>query len=65
MGSKTILCWKVSSSTMAGAEVVANQEEEVVFWEIVLFQNILYFIFSFSVTLYLCMTDLKEWKNNT
>lgn len=49
MGSKIIQCWKVGSSTMTGAEVETNQEEEVFFWEIVLFQNTLYFI-SFSVT---------------
>lgn len=63
MRLKIIQCWKVSSSTVAGAEVEKNQEEEVVFWQIVLFENILYLIF--SVTLYLCMADLKEWKNNT
>lgn len=65
MVSKIIQCWKVSSSTMSGAEVETNQEEEVVFWEIVLFQNVLYLIFSFSVTLFLCVADLKEWTNNS
>lgn len=48
---------------MTGAEVETSQEEEVI-WEMVLFQNILYFI-SFSVTLYLCIADLQEWKDNT
>lgn len=50
---------------MAGAEVETKQREEAVFWEIVLFQNVLYFICSFSVTLCLCLADLKERQNNT
>lgn len=33
---------------MAGAEVETKQREEVVFWETVLFQNVLYFICSFQ-----------------
>lgn len=64
VGSKIIECWKVNASTTTGADVETNQEEEVVSWEIVLCQNMLYFI-SFSVTLYLCVADLQEWKNNT
>ena len=67
MGSKKLqfCAGKVSSSTVAEAEVVANQEEKVVFLgNCTLFKNILYSVFSFLVTLYLFMADLKEWKNN-
>jgi len=56
---------KVSSSTVAEAEVVANREEKVVFLgNCTLFENILYSVISFLVTLYLFMADLEEWKNN-
>lgn len=55
---------KVGSSSAGEAEVVAHWEGKVVFLgNCTLFKNILYSVV-FLVTLYLFMTDLKEWKNN-
>lgn len=67
MGSEIIQCWKVRSSTTAGAEVETNQGRNWSCGKWYCFKIInktLFHLLVFSNILF-CMADLKEWKNNT